>query len=261
MKQFFTSLIMASFLFVTGLADAQTGSLKTGAAENTGKNLFKVNVPAVLLNNYSFEYERAVGKKISAGLGFRFMPKSGIPFKGTVENLIDDDETWNDIKDLRTSNFAFTPEVKFYFGQSVFRGFYIAPFAKIASYKADLPNFKYDVDVTAGGQSQTYTETIPLSGTLNTVTGGVLFGAQWKLSKLLYLDWWILGPQFGHANGDISGKKELNQYEQQALRDELNDLDIPMVDTETHVDEHGGRLDMKGPWAGLRAGVNLGVRF
>lgn len=260
MKQFFTLPLIV--LFATSLR-AQTTGVSTQEAEAAPANLVKVNLSSFVLNNYSFQYERAIGKKISVAGGFRSMPKSGLPMKSQIENLVDDEETWNDIKDLKTSNFAITPEIRFYLGKSVFRGFYIAPFARISSYKAELPDFKFDVEYTQPDNSTTtQTETIPLSGKISTITGGLLFGAQWKLSKVLYLDWWIIGPQYGHANGDISGTKTLNQEEQQALRDELEDIDIPLAKTETTVNSNGARLDIKGPWAGLRGmGINLGFRF
>ncbi|RXF67267.1 DUF3575 domain-containing protein [Arcticibacter tournemirensis] len=258
MKQIFTTLFLSALLFTARTGYAQFDTVLR--SDDQGKNLLKINVPAIAVNNFSIQYERAVGKKISAGLSFRFMPKSGLPLKSQLENLIDDDDTWYQIQDMKTSNFAFTPEVRFYFGKSVFRGFYVAPFAKIAHYTADLPDFEYDVDMSSNGMG-TITETIPLSARLNTVTGGVLLGAQWKLSKVLYLDWWIFGPQYGWSKGHLTGTKDLNEYEQQALKEELEDLDIPLVDTKTEVDSKGARLDMDGPWAGLRAGINLGVRF
>jgi hypothetical protein len=100
-----------------------------------------------------------------------------------------------------------------------------------------------------------------LSGKLNTLTGGLLIGAQWKLGGRLYLDWWMLGPQYGSADGKLDGKRSLSTDEQRELRLELQDLEIPFAETTTTVDANGARLDIKGPWAGVRAGLNLGIRF
>ena len=254
-------LSIAALALCTATAFGQTSESTEKIKSPDGKNLIKVNVTSLFLNNYSFQYERAVGKKISAGLGFRFMPKSGMPLKSTIEKLIDDEETVKQLETFKTSNFALTPEVRFYLGKSVYRGFYVAPYARIANFKADLPSFSYTFEGTANGQTVTQTETIPLSGNLNTVTGGLMLGAQWKLSRLLYLDWWIIGAQYGTANGNIKGSKTLSNEEQQALREELEDLDIPNIDTEVTVDASGAKVDMKGPWAGLRGGLAIGVRF
>ncbi|ACU04056.1 DUF3575 domain-containing protein [Pedobacter heparinus] len=256
MKKIFTknSIILSILLFfcIAGKVNAQENGTETA-----GKNLVKWNVGAIFLNNYSFQYERAIAPKISVALGLRFSPKSSLPFKSSIEKSIDNDDTWNNIKDFKTGNFALTPEVRFYLGKGGFRGFYIAPFVRYATYSAEGP-FTFDVNVAG----TTRTETMPLSGDITALTGGVLFGAQWKLSKLVYLDWWILGPNYGTSSGSISGKKSLNSDEQAALRDALTDLDdLPLVKTKYTVDNEGAKVDFDGPWAGLRGGLSIGFRF
>lgn len=247
----------------TGLTFAQSDSINVKRPFTEGNNLIKLNVTGLFAKNISFEYERAVGQRISVGAAVRFMPKSGLPFKGLLEKLVDDDEVWNRITDARMSNFAFTPEVKFYLGKEVFKGFYVAPFLRYATYNGDLPNYRFDVNVTVAGQTYTEQKYVNLDGHLKTFTGGVLIGAQWKLTKMLYLDWWILGPQYGTNSGEFSGKVALNtQQEQDALREALSELnDLPIVKTEVIVDNNGGRLKTSGGWTGVRAGLNLGVRF
>ncbi len=247
---FFLCMISGQILY----AQKDTTDLNPG-----GNNLVKVSITAPFVNNYNFQYERAIGRKISVGLGIHFMPKSELPFKSRLESLIDDDDVWQNVKNLNTSNFAITPEIRFYFGKGVFRGFYIAPFAKYATFTADMP-FQFDVENPI--THVTTKETIPLDGKINTYTGGLLFGAQWKLSKLVYLDWWILGPNYGTSTGSINGRKTLSADEQNGLREQLKDLeDLPLVKTTSTVDGNGAKVDFDGPWAGLRAGLNIGFRF
>ncbi|WEK21085.1 MAG: DUF3575 domain-containing protein [Candidatus Pedobacter colombiensis] len=261
-KNFTKNLLLSSLVLIfcsAGTINAQekTKTTQETSSEAEGKNLVKWNVAALAMKNYSFQYERAVSKKIAVALGVRFAPKSGVPFKSQFEKLIDNEDTWNSIKDFKTGNFAVTPEVRFYLGQSVFRGFYIAPFARYAKYSAEVP---YNYEVTVGTITQK--DVMPLSGDVTTFTGGVLFGAQWKLSKLVYLDWWILGPNYGTSSGSISGKKTLSPEEQNALRDQLKDLeDLPLVKTKSTVNGEGAKVDFDGPWAGLRSGLSIGFRF
>lgn len=256
MKKIFTkSLFIAILVTVFTGVKAQTDSVKV---KGMGKNLFKVSLTSLALNTYSFSYERKIGNKISLGIGFRTMPEGELPLKSNLESLIDDPETFKHIENLRTGNTAFTPEIKFYFGKGVFRGFYIAPFARIAKYTAKLSSFEYEYDHPVDGPT---TSTIPLNGELKTLTGGLLFGAQWKLSKLIYLDWSILGPQYGTSEGFLKGTKTLSEDEQTALREELEDLEIPMVESTTTVNSQGATLDFKGPWAGVRASIGLAFRF
>lgn len=57
-------------------------------------------------------------------------------------------------------------------------------------------------------------------------------------------------------------KKNLSSDEQDALRDELANLDdLPLLETIYTVDNNGAKVDFKGPWAGIRFGFSLGVRF
>jgi len=227
----------------------------TGFSSNAqdSKNLVKWNIGALVLKNFSFQYERAVAPKISVAGGLRFSPKSSLPFSSALEKAIDDDDTWNSIKDFKTANFAITPEVRFYFGEEVFKGFYIAPFVRYSSYSMDVP-FKFDVEDRQ--------ETMPLSGTLNSFQGGILLGAQWKLASRVHLDWWIIGPSYGSSSGNIDGKKNLSAEEQQALRESLADLeDLPVVKTKYTVDENGAKVNFSGPAAGLRAGLAIGFSF
>lgn len=232
------------------------------ARAQDGRNFIKVNVPGIFIHNYSLEYERGLKDHLSVGLGIRWMPKSGIPYKSTVENIIDDDHTWQQIHDARISNFAITPEVRYYFGKRPLSGFYLAPFLRYASYHADIPSFTYEFSFTApDNQVYTQTEHIPISGTVHTGTVGLLVGAQWNLSHRLVLDVWFAGPQYGFSDGSISGSRSLNEQEQQGLKEELDDLDFPIVKTKAYVDENGGRLDISGPWTGLRSGIALAFRF
>jgi hypothetical protein len=260
MQTFTKSIILSAFLLLlTGISSsyAQMNPV-TEKGGTPGKYLVKVNLLSLPLNNFSFQFERAIGEKTAFGLGLRFMPKSGVPFQSQLENLIDDPEAWSQVKQTKTGNLAITPEVRFYMGQGVFRGFYVAPFARYTRYTAELP-FNFDVPNSTGG---TTPEVIPLSGHLSTVTGGVLLGVQWKLSRSAYLDWSILGPQYGTSNGNIAGKRSLSTDEQTALRDQLQTMeDLPMLKTTYTVDNSGASVDFKGPWTGVRSSLSFGIRF
>lgn len=263
MKQTFTkSIILPAFLFLLiGIKPlyAQTDSASVTNLNKPGKYLVKINLLGIPLNNYSFQFERAIAKKIAFGIGVRYMPNSGVPLSSQIEKVIDDPESWNQIKNFKTGNLAISPEVRFYMGKGIFRGFYLAPFARYTKYTGEVP-LSFDVPSSTGGASTT--EIIPLSGDLTTLTGGLLLGVQWKLNRLFYLDWSIIGPQYGTSKGSISGKKSLTNDEQTALRDELQNLeDLPLLKTTYTVDNNGAKVDFNGPWAGLRSSFSLGIRF
>ena len=263
MKKLFTkSLFIAILVALVASASAQTDSVKV---KGMGKNLFKVSLTSLALNTYSFSYERKIGNKISLGLGYRVMPEGELPLKSNFESIIDDPETFKHVDNLITGNTAFTPEIKFYFGKGVFRGFYIAPYARIAKYTGKLPfDFEYDDDANTSTPDKS--ATINMKGDISTVTGGLSFGAQWKLSKIVYLDWSILGPAYGSSKGSITGTMaELSDANVRAgLKEELKKIEdsgIPLVKITTQVTDKEARADFTGPWANIRASIGLGFRF
>ncbi|WP_231490572.1 DUF3575 domain-containing protein [Pedobacter sp. Leaf170] len=227
--------------------------------QDLGKNVIKLNLLSLPLKNINVEYERGLTKKISAALGVRYMSKGSIPFSNSIAELLNDDaDNWNErIKSAKLGNTAVTATVRFYLGEGNLKGFYIAPFGRYAKYSASLD---YPFEVDNGATS--YSQDISLAGDLTTITVGILLGSQFNLGKHLTLDWWILGPQYGSSDGSISGKKPLTANEQQALREQLEEIkDLPIVKANYTVDANGAVVDFKGPWAGIRAGLCLGFRF
>lgn len=249
-----TALSVCTFCLVF-FSQKSSAQINTGNNENAPRNVIKWNVAALLLNNYSFQYERAVGEKMSLSMGFRYMPKSKVFFKSLIKSAIDDDNTWTNLKALKSSNFALTPEFRLYAGEGILHGFYAAAYLRYVRYSLDLP-YTYS---TNNGASSTQ---INFSGAANSYTGGLLVGAQWKLSKQLFLDWSIIGPNIGFITGKISAKQTLSAQEQNALRKALTDFDgVAFGNITSDVDAEGAKLDFVGPWAGFRAGVSIGYNF
>ncbi len=222
-------------------------------------NFIKTNLTSILLKNYSLQYERILNRKFSIAVQYRTMPATTIPFQKLILKAVGDDDpdTKKIIEDFRMSNYAITPEVRFYVGKKGYgRGFYIAPFYRYASFTTNDLNVFYtdENDVESS---------IKLSGKLNANTGGILFGVQKFLGKRIVLDTWFLGPHFGAGKGDFSGvsSKPLTQSEQDDLRRQLEDIDIPLTDKTVNVNANGATLKLDGPWGGIRGGISLGVKF
>lgn len=250
---FFTALLMQ-----TSIVSAQDIT-SSDNYDPPRPNIVKWNVAGIPIGNFSFQYERPITSNMTVAAGVRFMPKGDLPFQSIFENIIDNDEIWSHISQLQTGNVAFTPEFRFYFGRNLFEGFYVAPFVRIARYSADVPiHIEY-----RDAQSDFYLEeTVDMTGGISTFTGGVLFGAQWKLADQWYLDWWILGPQYGTSKGDLSTLRDLSEQEQDALREQLSVLeDVPLIDLSSEVNSEGATIHAKGPWTGLRTGLAVGYRF
>ena len=223
------------------------------------RNFIKVNLTALPLKNFGLQYERVMTKHISLGLSVRYMPNTTLPFKNLILNSIEDGDTDTEdvINRFKLSNFAITPEVRFYLSKKGYgRGFYIAPFYRYANFKSDNLEVDYESDFNGEG-------TLNMKGKLSAHTGGFAIGAQWLLGKNLCLDWTIFGPQFGSGKGEFIGVSSvpLSQTEQEDLRQELEDLDIPLTDKTIYVDSNGASLKLDGPWAGVRFSISLGIKF
>lgn len=254
------SLLILLFIWAGSFSQTYTDNTKfAGENYSPRMNFVKTNVTGILLKNYSIQYERVFTKRFSAAISYRNMPEGGLPFRSMILDRMDqDDQEGRDIvNNLMVSNFAITPEIRFYMGKKGYgRGFYIAPFARIAGYEAS--NFKFNYDDEFGTS-----QSISLSGEVNAVTFGVMFGAQWSLGKHLVLDWWILGPHAGTGKGDLIGlsTRQLSEFEQNEIRTQLEELDIPMIDKTVTVNSSGATMNTDGLWGGLRAGISFGFKF
>ena len=239
----------------------ETPLKKTDAVTN--KNLIKVNLFALAVGNFSLQYERLITKKTVVALSAGITPERGIPFYSTFEGSIDNQDTKDQLKGVKYSNYAITPEIRFYLGKEGFKGFYIGIFGRYTSYDVKFPLQYEDVASSIPGLPSGIVpkESIGLDGNIRAFSGGITLGAQWKLSNRLYLDWLIIGPHFGSSKGDLQGKKKLTLTEQQEIRDAISDLDIPLVDYTYEVDDNGARMRFDGPWAGVRTSLGIGYRF
>jgi hypothetical protein len=235
---------------------------KKPAAKNEDKhkmNIVKVNLMALALKNYSFQYERVLTKKISVAVGVRTMPTGSLPFQDVfVDQFGDDDaDVESTIRDVKIGNFALTPEVRFYLNKKGYgRGFYIAPYYRFAKFNSEELPITYDGD---GGTEKT----IRLKGDMTTHSGGLMIGAQWHLGKVVTLDWWILGAHYGTSNGTLNGvpSSSLSQNEQTDIKNTIESLELPLTKITAEVSANNIKAIIDGPWGGVRAGLSIGIRF
>jgi|SRR6185437_16092775 len=222
-------------------------------------NLIKINLTPLLFKSYSIQYERVLNRKFSVAIQYRIMPETGVPFKSSILKLVDDGDvnTKKTIEDFRMSNYAITPEVRIYLSKKGYgRGFYIAPFYRYASFTSNDLNVFYTDDNDAD-------QSIKMSGKLTSNTYGLAMGFQNALGKHVVLDISFLGPHYGSGKGEFSGvsSKSLSPDEQNSLRENLDNIDIPLTNKTVNVNANGASLKLDGPWAGYRFTIGLGVRF
>lgn len=214
--------------------------------------MVKVNIPALAFKSINLQYERQLGKKFTAALSFSTIPKSSIAFQSLFDDL--SGNTSIDFRYLKLGTTIFTPEVRWYFGKAgAFHGFYVAPYVRIASYNIDGP-----INFTAGAGPRTALFT----GKMHAITGGVMIGSNFILSKRMYLDWWIAGAGFGGANGSFEAITSLNNNERAGLKGALDNLKIPFTTLTNEVTPNGATVYTSGAMAGIRGlGLCIGIRF
>lgn len=219
-------------------------------------NIIKTNVTAYAFRNINISYERAITKWFSVNVGYGTMPSGNVPF---LKTFVKDSEEFTDVK-IGLSNF--TVEPRFYPGGKYGKGFYIAPYYRNSSFKADELKYQYEYDDNAGNITE-----IPLliSGKATANSVGLMLGNQFVFGKTknLVLDFWIIGGHYGKGKGDFAGKssRPLTQQEQDLIKKDLSDIDIPLVKYEVETDANGANIKLDGPWAGLRSGLSFGYRF
>lgn len=251
--------IFILLLMIPGIAYSQKKLPSRVGKLNYPKNIVKTNLFGLVINNYNLTYERTIGKKFTASAGFRFMPNTRLPFKSTIESVIANPDV--NINDFKIGNTAFTGEVRWYAGKRAMSGFYIAPYVRYATFTATVP-----VENPSNDGVTTY-DPILFNGKVTSISGGLMFGVQYNLSKSLVLDFWILGGHVGRSKGILSASNiqpPMDAATQADLQTSLNDLQTagPFSFEGKVLSANSAQIKSSGPWAGLRAfALSLGYRF
>lgn len=172
------------------------------------KHAVKINLSAAVIRNLSLQYEIAVAPKTSVALAVRNIPYGKLPFSTTISNIVDNN--FVDFDKTKVGMFGIVPEVRFYLGKkNALQGFYLGVFGNYTNYNNQVP-IAYN------------NKTGLFNGKVKTYTGGLQLGAQFKISNSFYIDWWILGPNYGSGSGDLVFAASLTMAEQTVLRETSN---------------------------------------
>ena len=251
MKRIILSALCLHFFSIAFAQDTKT-------AIDFKQNNIKLNLFALPLKNFSLQYERGLNENMSVCMGLRIQPKSTLPFKGSISNAVGDEDTIaNDfIDNAKASSWGITPEFRYYFGKKPLNGFYVAPYLRIGG----------------NGLSWTYafredngnTRNIDFSGKLNTISGGLLLGAQWHFGSSFLIDWWIIGPSYGsmkmnlEANTDLS---TLSADDRKEIEESPDGIGYNGNEFETDINNNGIKVSGKLPMLGIRTGLCIGYCF
>lgn len=231
---------------------------------NYSKNLVKISFPILNLPAISLQYERNIYKKITAGAAINYVSEQEFFFLKTfTKQKISNDFAREQLRNIKTTIFSFTPEARIYFGKDKFKGFYIGTFVRFSNYNVSFPLEYIENELAEHYQRVTF------SGKFKTVTFGLSIGAQWNIYKDFYLDWLIVGPHIGNATEKLFLNSNLDPLQQRGITKSLeliktaltNTSELPDIDFDYKVSEKGSEVNIKNPWAGMRLQVGIGYRF
>lgn len=235
--------------------------LKINAQENNSKtllkpNIIKINLTGLAVKNIAVQYERILGNKISIACQLRYTPKGSLYFNKALEQIKETDSADIAYSDIETGGYAITPEFRFYPRQAG-KGFYLAPYFRYRNVNFDAPVSYVDDN----GKTQ-----FALSnGDFNSLIGGLMIGSQFKLGKMITLDWYILGLQYGTTKVDVkvATTETLSANDQEDIRTSIEDFTNDFRNNlTTTVGPNGGTILGTLSMFGFRGfGLNLGFRF
>ncbi|WP_439505816.1 DUF3575 domain-containing protein [Sediminibacterium sp.] len=219
-----------------------------------GKNIIKWNVGSMAARNLHFTYERSLTKNISFSLSYRTMSKGALPFKDQFQEAINSNDI--NLDNFQIGNSAITPELRFYLSLGRMKGFYIAPYARFATFDLGAP-----IKFTASTSPLVEKEAL-FNGKIKSTSAGLMIGYQFQIATKLVFDFQIIGGHYGTSKGDLNFASTLNSFEQTELKKSLDDIDAKPFKFTSTVNGSGAQIKSDGPWAGIRAvNIGIGLRF
>lgn len=222
------------------------------------KNIIKTNLPAYIFRNYNLTYERSITSWLSVGIAYGKIPEGKIPLADQYLSEEDSDYNFNN---AQFSNSQITIETRFYLGKGYSHGFYLAPYYRQS--KLEMNNVIYNMYF----ENDDTSTPLDVSGKITGNSFGLMIGSQWFIGKNnnWVIDLWILGGHYGTSDGNFEeiSDRILTQNEQVELKEALEDIDLTAANFETTIttNDHGAKMTLTGPWAGLRTGLSFGYRF
>jgi Protein of unknown function (DUF3575) len=181
-------------------------------AQEERRELIKVNLSAAAMGAVTLQYEKILSKHFSFALGAGYRPKNLFPYAKKLEKYVDfadgkiDYISFDNVKkaDSKIGMFHITPELRFYFGKKQAPiGTYVAIFGKYNNFQGDVPVF---VDTDYKGVPVRLE--LPVDTKLQTTSGGLMIGRQFRLGNRFTFDWYVIGGHFGRVK--VHGESNQN---------------------------------------------------
>ncbi len=236
------------------------------------KNALKVSLPAAFTKIYALQHEYRFSEHWSFNHTGFYRPKTGIIFGEQLDKLAKSrglgitgvDFQYIFVNEAKIGVMGYSPELRYSFGKKRNKAF-IGFFGQIEKYDTDLPAL-----LLLQYQGDQVEVKAPVSFDISTLSGGILVGKQFWLSKRLSLDIVLFGPHFGKANKVYASVEDsllerLNDEDRNFLRDRVIER-FKISEEYYNVTVQGSAAEItaikKVPYLGIRGGgFNLGFNF
>jgi hypothetical protein len=241
---------------IKSTASAEDTQRVASRAANSKLNVVKLNVSSLAIDNIHVTYERALSHRFAVALGVRYMPQGDLPFEKSFKKQVKSDQVNFDL--FKMGNVAVTPECRLYLGKGYLHGFYISAYGRYSKFNITAP-------IQFTSKSNGTTENVLFKGDVTAYSGGIMFGMQYTLWKIIVLDIMLIGGNFGSCTGTINADNitpALSAQDQQSLQQNIDDINAKPYKVSGKVQSSTqAYINVSGPWAGIRSGINIGVRF
>lgn len=217
----------------------------------------KLNLPSLVLGNFSLAYEHALSDKFSAQLGIGFLPNRNLPGSNIVRGIvIKDTDGTQFAEDIRFSGWSITPELRYYpFKRDMdLKGFYLAPALRVSRY-AIKTDYLY---TTSGGDANS----LQAKGSLTGFGMNVIAGYNVPIAEELTLDIYFgLGGNAARLGVSLTDDGLVAEDYRELEADILSEFGLNADEFPDIISDDGFNLGFYLPTPTIRTGFALGYTF
>jgi len=215
-------------------------------------NIIKISTLAIVFNNASLMYERALVPRLSVIIG------GGYKYAGGLPKMFETEDKVLQFKLNKITGFSFTPELRYYIKTCDSRfldGFYGGIYFRYTRYDTDAEFDYFPVD----NDIQFYRA----DAYLTEAGAGISLGYQILLWERLSIDFMFFGPRYSFYNIGYEFSSGVSQEFLDELSTKINDIiDRFGFDYKVELKQEGeGRASTSFDFSNLRFGISIGFAF
>ena len=243
-----------SFLIIgTAISqDINTDKIKPQNEEVVYPNIVKINSLALIFNNASLLYERAIIPRLSVGMGM------GYKYAGAEPKLLAASNSDIAVDIDKITGISITPEARYYIkacDPGKLEGFYAGVYLRYTGYRSGA-SFEY---LRVNKPTESYHSNL----SLNEYGVGIQLGYQLIIKERFTIDFMFLGPRFSSYHLGYNFDKQPSQEFLDELSEYLNEV-VDRFGLDYNVDikkEGDAKATTSFSFANTRFGISFDLHF